>query len=679
MIALRRAALVIALIIGLIIALAGCSSVLGFKDVTVGDAGTDGIPDDATLVAPPNTVVGRSYAKCHQATGDVASPTDLSQSIIQALIFDDSAQAYRTVEGASKVDGTFRIDGVPDGVTYMLRLGTVYYVTDQHVIDLSFETARRCIPAPAMQTLPTSITWNLGGMTPFHLGVKSADDIEVASLALGLHRPVFNVFSFGDTTFDTVLDWTTEGFDLASTPLVDATTGDDLFIFHSRRETLPSSIGRRHSALRLVDWARPTGITVRDGVSTSITGVFQPIVANKTISFFIDRGLFDAGRGGASQPSGFSVSINATPAPDDGLGGQRVAYFDLDDISRSGSLQQTVTNYRYGDPFPDSWRRYYVIESGFRRYYKLTGTSFGASTFVSSRQVAEFTTTIDVRQQLQPPSGARIGGAAFELGGKVVFDGTSPVEVAWNPVLSARSYRLSVSRVTASGRQLVAIIRTTSTSIKIPAELFAAGQFYVFVLGAVRAPNDYQGGQLIPTGLPFQIAELPSGMFRLGSECGDGVAKAGEESCDARGETAACDVDCTLPECGDGLRNAAAGEACDAGGFDAPGCNANCTLPVCGDGHLNNTVEDCDDGNTVEDGNGCGTDCKFNSFCGNGRVESLVEECEPGSGGETATCDSDCTRVRCGDEHVNAAAGEECDDGFGNGGGRCSSGCKLNP
>ena len=54
--------------------------------------------------------------------------------------------------------------------------------------------------------------------------------------------------------------------------------------------------------------------------------------------------------------------------------------------------------------------------------------------------------------------------------------------------------------------------------------------------------------------------------------------------------TAECDLDCSLPVCGDGLRNAAAGEACDSI-IDATGCDADCTLPVCGDGHRNANLE----------------------------------------------------------------------------------------
>ncbi|HJL27901.1 MAG TPA: hypothetical protein RMI62_02330, partial [Polyangiaceae bacterium LLY-WYZ-15_(1-7)] len=46
--------------------------------------------------------------------------------------------------------------------------------------------------------------------------------------------------------------------------------------------------------------------------------------------------------------------------------------------------------------------------------------------------------------------------------------------------------------------------------------------------------------------------------------------------------------------------------------------------------------------------------------CGNGVVEA-GEDCD--DGGESATCDADCTAVMCGDGVANATAGETCDDG----------------
>jgi cysteine-rich repeat protein len=168
-----------------------------------------------------------------------------------------------------------------------------------------------------------------------------------------------------------------------------------------------------------------------------------------------------------------------------------------------------------------------------------------------------------------------------------------------------------------------------------------------------------------------------SGRFRFTATCGDGVVQPGED-CDTAGESATCNVDCTRPLCGDGLRNAAAGEACDTG-EDTLGCDATCTLPRCGDHHLNLATEDCDDGDATDTGNGCSSTCTFDSVCGNTRVESVVEMCDSG-GVDTASCNASCSFPLCGDGHVNAAAGEECDDGFlNNAAGPCTTACKRHP
>lgn len=54
--------------------------------------------------------------------------------------------------------------------------------------------------------------------------------------------------------------------------------------------------------------------------------------------------------------------------------------------------------------------------------------------------------------------------------------------------------------------------------------------------------------------------------------CGDGFVQFGIETCDTVGESATCDADCTLPVCGDGVINPAAGEQCEG----VSGCDANC-------------------------------------------------------------------------------------------------------
>lgn len=76
--------------------------------------------------------------------------------------------------------------------------------------------------------------------------------------------------------------------------------------------------------------------------------------------------------------------------------------------------------------------------------------------------------------------------------------------------------------------------------------------------------------------------------------CGDGVVDALEE-CDDEGESATCDANCTVAECGDGWINATANEECepsgsgccdascqfDGAGTSCPGDNDPCTDDVC--------------------------------------------------------------------------------------------------
>lgn len=141
--------------------------------------------------------------------------------------------------------------------------------------------------------------------------------------------------------------------------------------------------------------------------------------------------------------------------------------------------------------------------------------------------------------------------------------------------------------------------------------------------------------------------------------CGDGVVDA-EEQCD---EEAPHCVECVLVLCGNGEIDE--GEQCDDGENNsntAPdACRKNCKLPRCGD-RVTDAGEQCDDGNSVAT-DGC-HQCKL-PFCGNGVVEQ-GEQCDDGAANGdlgTESCRTNCELPRCGDEIVDVAMGEECEDG----------------
>jgi cysteine-rich repeat protein len=91
--------------------------------------------------------------------------------------------------------------------------------------------------------------------------------------------------------------------------------------------------------------------------------------------------------------------------------------------------------------------------------------------------------------------------------------------------------------------------------------------------------------------------------------------------------------------------------------MDLLGVDIGIPVPLCGDGKLDTSAgEQCDDGG---DSATCDRDCTLAS-CGDGLFNPAAgEQCD--EGGDLATCNGDCTWSRCGDGHVNAAAGEACD------------------
>ncbi|MBU1220118.1 hypothetical protein KKF34_10490 [Myxococcota bacterium] len=151
--------------------------------------------------------------------------------------------------------------------------------------------------------------------------------------------------------------------------------------------------------------------------------------------------------------------------------------------------------------------------------------------------------------------------------------------------------------------------------------------------------------------------------------------------------------------CGNGLQDD--GEECDDSNLnDGDGCSSLCLIEhdwvctdwpsiceqSCGNGELD-AGEDCDDGG---ESSSCNSDCTI-SICGDGKHNQTAgEQCDDGTataqcnsdctlpgcgdgikapheecddGGETETCNSNCTLSECGDGVTNDTAGEECDDG----------------
>ncbi|MBR2980020.1 MAG: InlB B-repeat-containing protein, partial [Myxococcaceae bacterium] len=194
------------------------------------------------------------------------------------------------------------------------------------------------------------------------------------------------------------------------------------------------------------------------------------------------------------------------------------------------------------------------------------------------------------------------------------------------------------------------------------------------------------------------------------SFCGDGKVDEGED-CEVQEigqHTSTCLDTCKRSTCGDGVVNTVAGEECDCIGeenckdsdenpLNDGRCNPEtCLLNRAGDGFVGERecrdeekeTEDCNEGFFKEEGDEqegvkkefyCTDKNKWNR-CGDSYVGVRIVFNENGSpkrddkdniindgtedcdeGGDSLTCDSDCTRATLGDGYVNSVSGEECD------------------
>jgi cysteine-rich repeat protein len=156
------------------------------------------------------------------------------------------------------------------------------------------------------------------------------------------------------------------------------------------------------------------------------------------------------------------------------------------------------------------------------------------------------------------------------------------------------------------------------------------------------------------------------------NECGDGKPGPGQPCDDGPDGSAACSPECIPLSCGDGVVQRENGEQCEPG-LD-PLCTPACTVNLCGDGFLLGD-EACDD-NNADNTDACVADCQH-AACGDGYVHAGVEQCDDDNGYNTDACLVDCALASCGDGHVHAGV-EDCDDENGSNLDGCLVDCTLN-
>lgn len=641
-----------------------------------------GSPDaapDATPDADPDTVTGTSIVRHYASDGVTTAPEDLGTYAIKAYVPDDAAAGkLRVIDAEVTGLGMFAIHGIPPGTGYYLSLApagtstpTLYWTTAR-TLDLGYPVVGRANVAPL--TVPTLVHvalttvgrwWSVDSLSALSAGAAT-DQVSGAS------DPAPGATTLGGEDFD----WSFAASEDPQRTTPGQLSGDDLELVHARE--LPTGDGGVASAV--IEIATWTGETQTPGVTLPVSGAMSTVPQSESTLISVDpvavRQIFAAAY--ASE----SLQVGAYAAPGADHGTSLVA--PLYEYSRGlfGETTPIAVSIGHGLPYPTTWPIYQIV-SYTRVVRRLHRTGAGRTSLIASVTSSEpRSTTVSFVAHVAVPRNLHVdGGSADDR--VIPFDGTTPVSLSWDAAASATFYKIVAARTgTKTSNNVlrpVATVFTSTTSVVMPAALFSDGDRYVFTVEAWRSPIAFATGSLRDYQRPTYTASAVSGVLFFSTSCGDGITQTGED-CDTMGESATCNYDCTAAHCGDGLRNATAGEACDDGDVGGASCDRDCTLPICGDGVVNAYAgEACDDGNAKDDGNGCTATCTYrHDLCGDGVVQ-LGEGCDDANSVNTDACTNACTNALCGDGFIQPSNTEQCDDGNTISGDGCSTDCQTEP
>lgn len=502
----------------------------------------------------PADVTGRVLSTCFQAGGDVDVATDLSQRGVRARVGD------RVVEGTGRADGSFVIPGVPDEA-YLLELDPPgagparRFVTDQRTVEIRDEHVGRCAPPPVIAGLPMVVRYDLTGVTDGRLWFGSLAGGWRTSLSPG--HPVTGHVN------DSFL-W--------PGPKVDAAQGDDLYVVAA--DVSHVAFGNE-TVVGATRWVSLTGTSIDDVQETAVAATLPPVEAPvQTGSVAIDPAAFAPGA------AEVRIAVLANPwsaAATSGTEGAVNTGNEVVAITASVRDQALAVPYTYRDPFPAAWHRSVMTSYVVRRYVALHNALPNMDIQSVPGGYEDHTpdrATPSLMARVSPPTALTVNGGEFDAGGKLAFGG-APLTLQWTAAPGAQLYEVGWwYHVEGQREPVVETVTTAETSVRLPWALFQAGRSYTFSVAAIATPTDYAAGQLVPELATRASFRVVSGRFRPMASCGDGVVQVDEE-CDTAGESAACNADCTIAYCYDGIVNRAAGETCEP--LNDLTCSTSCT------------------------------------------------------------------------------------------------------
>ncbi|MBS2030656.1 MAG: hypothetical protein JST54_22320 [Deltaproteobacteria bacterium] len=415
----------------------GASTGSSTGSVSSSSGSTGGTPITGDAVA---TYVPLDGGYVEGDAGWINRNNDLSQLSIAGMVVLADA-GYQSLDGVGASDGTFTIDGVPQGASYLVFLNDYTGVlTSARVLDLGYVVGGRPDDEQLAYGQGLSVAVNVTGIQPIDVSQELVEAIAPndAFYNFDFQYP----FAPADGGLASALvgsaDWST--LNEYSNPVgVDPTHGDALYI--SQLVTVDAGDNGALSLRSLVGFADLTGASIGASGTNTLSGALAPVVGATPFSAILPREM----PGASDLPTGSGPwygGMNLSAFPGDVAFGQYSWSADLlyvynTDFSSSSPWTAAAN---YANPYPPSWP--VVATASLVSYLKLTVDSrTGGALYVRPQYqyvdlLSSFPSTLT--PAISPPRDVLVNGRPSNVAQTGI--GKTPVITWYAPSLGTATY-----------------------------------------------------------------------------------------------------------------------------------------------------------------------------------------------------------------------------------------------
>jgi len=450
-----------------------------------------------------------------------------------AVVYADEPDAgLRAYPGIGNGDGTFRVDGVPEGVEWYVKadwyaIGVpVYAFSRDRRIDLSEHVLGRAdVRFVAEAGAPLGRDGGGDGKTAIHFTVRNLspytgrDTFELVAVNVGFFNPsVANVREGATVVSSNPLKLDASTLDnvdpvALGTPVIDGRGRNDLT--YLTQATPVSDAG----AVGVTRSMRSSTFTLVSGETATLDGDLEVLSPAAPYTVQWDHSAFTRHAGTISKSATIREQfLYLSTIPGGDVAGQSGAAPDLFgyDAPALASGVERVT-LAYGDPFPSTWQRFVTLGIQAASSYTVVtdgGPAIGQvpASLACNYPMPQYDGRV-LGPIISPVQSPLInGGSAFDDQRSV----TTRPTITWSPPAlgTPTTYYVSIREIVlrqgAPEVRAVAKLVTGATRVTVPPGILELGRHYTFALGAIYAEG-HTAAEPLATSFPYCISTANTG------------------------------------------------------------------------------------------------------------------------------------------------------------------------